>query len=262
MNTDDVFKTAFRTHEGHYEFLVMPFGLSNAPSTFQATMNELFRPVLRRFVLVFFDDILVYSSSWEDHMRHLHEVLSILNSNTFFAKLAKCEFGRAQITYLGHVISSDGVKVDPEKIQAVVGWQAPCNVKQLRAFLGLCGYYRRFVNQYAQIAAPLTQLLLKDAFIWTPVVQEAFDKLKVALTTTPTLALPNFECPFEVQTNASGTGVGAVLSQDGIPLAYFSKQLTSTLQNASAYHRDYAAVTAIHKWKQYLLGTKFTLISD
>lgn len=139
MLPEDIHKTAFRTHDGHYEFLVMPFGLTNAPSSFQAEMNELFIPMLRQGVLVFFDDILVYSNNWEDHLRQLEEVLNILYTNSFYAKLSKCEFGRDRVTYLGHIISVKGVQVDPEKISAIRMWNYPCNIKQLRSFLGLAG---------------------------------------------------------------------------------------------------------------------------
>lgn len=159
-------KTAFRTHHGHYEFLVMPFGLSNAPSTFQATMNHIFRTVLRKFVLVFFDDILIYSTSWDLHLQHLETVFSILKDNIFYAKKPKCEFGSTCLSYLGHIVSSDGVLVDPNKVRAIQEWPLPKNVKQLRGFLGLAGYYRRFVAHYATLAAPLTQLLRKDAYVW------------------------------------------------------------------------------------------------
>ncbi|XP_039121357.1 uncharacterized protein LOC120258078 [Dioscorea cayenensis subsp. rotundata] len=221
IHPTDVEKTAFRTHDGHYEFLVMPFGLTNAPSTFQSLMNSIFRQVLRKFVLVFFDDILVYSPDWNSHVGHLRDVLERLRNHRLFAKLSKCEFGCTKIGYLGHVISGDGVAVDQDKIQTIQDWPLPTSVKGLRGFLGLCGYYRRFVAHYATLAAPLTELLRKDAFIWTSSATQAFEQLKEALTRTPVLQLPNFNEPFVVQTDASGTGVGAILMQQGHPLAYF-----------------------------------------
>ncbi|GJR62648.1 ty3-gypsy retrotransposon protein, partial [Tanacetum coccineum] len=203
----DIEKMVFRTHHGHYEFLVMPFGLPNAPSTFQATMNHIFRSVLRKFVLVFFDDILIYSSSWDLHLQHLETVFPILKTNHFFAKQSKCEFGSASLSYLGHIVSHEGVVVDPSKVTYIQEWPLPNNIRQLRGFLGLAGYYRRFVACYASLAAPLTHLLRKDAFIWTDVATVAFNNLKVALMNTPVLALRDFSKPFLIQTNASGSGL-------------------------------------------------------
>ncbi|XP_061968341.1 uncharacterized protein LOC133691764 [Populus nigra] len=180
VRDDDIPKTAFRTHEGHYEFVVMPFGLTNAPATFQSLMNDLFRPHLRKFILVFFDDILVYSKSWEDHLTHLHTILKILADNTLFAKESKCRFGVTQVDYMGHVISNQGVSVDPTKIQAVVEWPTPTTAKGVRGFLGLAGYYRKFIRHFGGIAAPLTRLLTKDGFQWSAETDLAFQRLKEA----------------------------------------------------------------------------------
>jgi hypothetical protein len=164
MRPDDVHKTTFRTHDGLYEFLVMPFGLCNAPATFQALMNDALRPFLRRFVLVFFDDILIYSVTWTDHLRPLRTVLSVLRQHRLFVKRSKCTFGSPSVSYLGHVISEADVAMDPAKVQAIHEWPVPRSARAVRSFLGLAGYYRKFVHNYGTIAAPLTALTKKDEF--------------------------------------------------------------------------------------------------
>ncbi|XP_073155705.1 uncharacterized protein [Henckelia pumila] len=189
----DIHKTAFRTHEGHYEFTVMPFGLTNAPSTFQASMNSVCQPFLRKFVIVFFDDILVFSKSMVDHLTHLQMVLSCLRKHSFFAKRSKCSFAQTSIHYLGHIVSVKGVEPDPDKIFAIQQWPTPTTVKTLRGFLGLTGFYRRFVKGYSHMASPLTDLLKKDHFSWSSTAQNSFDTLKLALANTPILALPDFQ---------------------------------------------------------------------
>eukprot|EP00253_Pinus_taeda_P030576 PITA_30576 len=155
VRLEDIEKKAFKNHEGHSEFKVMPFGLTNAPTTFQATMNELLHPYLRKFVLVLFDDILVYSKTWKEHLKHLEELLSVLEKNQFCAKLSKCMFGQKEVEYLGHIISREGVQVDPNKIKATKEWPKPKKLSNLRGFLGLIGYYRRFIKNYAHLTAPL-----------------------------------------------------------------------------------------------------------
>ncbi|KAJ9553062.1 hypothetical protein OSB04_017107 [Centaurea solstitialis] len=263
VSPDDTHKTAFRTVDGHYEFLVMPFGLSNAPSTFQAAMNDLFRDRLRHFVLVFFDDILVYSPTHELHLTHLASVFETLSTHKYYAKFSKCVFGVERVQYLGHYISGDGISVDSEKINAILSWPIPTNITQLRGFLGLTGYYRRFVRNYSHIAAPLTDLLKGSLFDWSDVATHAFNTLKTAMTSLPTLALPNFTVPFDVTTDASGTSIGAVLSQNEHPIAFFSKKLSPRMQSASAYHRELFAITeVIQKWRHYLLGRRFRVFTD
>lgn len=187
----NIHKTAFRTHNGHYEYLVIPFGLCNAPSTFQALINSIFRPYLRKFVLVFFDDVLIYILNWTKHIQHVRLAFELQKHHQFYIKLSKCAFGQQEIEYLGHIVSHTGVQVDQRKIQAVFYWPKPTNIFELRGFLGLTGYYRKFVCDYGVLAQPLTNMLKKGQFFWFAEADEAFLSLKKAMTTTPTLAIPN-----------------------------------------------------------------------
>jgi hypothetical protein len=211
MDPADEYKTTFKTHHGHYQFKVMPFGLTSAPATFQCTMNSILEPFLRKFIIVFMDDILVYSGSLSDHAQHLKQVLTQLRTHKFYAKLSKCVFAHLSLEYLGHIICTIGVSTDPDKTQAMRDWPTPLTVTELRGFLGLTGYYRKFVKNYGTLAKPLTTLLKKKQFAWDDGAQHAFEQLKEAMSTTPVLSLPDFSKQFVVEIIASDAGFGAVL---------------------------------------------------
>lgn len=226
-------------------------------------MNDLFRPHLRRFILVFFDDILVFSTTWEEHLQHLHTVLSILADNSLFAKENKCIFGVTQVEYLGHVVSGDRVSADPSKIQAVKEWPIPTSVRSVRGFLGLAGYYRKFIRHFGGIAAPLNRLLTKNGFQWTEDAAAAFTALKQALITAPVLGLPDFSQPFVIECDTSGFGIRAVLTQFNRPIAYFSEAIKGSALKLSTYEKEMIAVVkSVRKWRPYLLGKSFTVRTD
>ncbi|KAL0458791.1 UNVERIFIED_CONTAM: Retrovirus-related Pol polyprotein from transposon [Sesamum latifolium] len=219
-------KTAFRTRYGHYEFVVMPFGLTNAPAAFMSLMNKTLQPFLDQFVIVFIDDILIYSRSPKEHEQHLRTVLQILREKQLYAKFSKCEFWMEEIAFLGHVVSKEGVQPDPAKVRAILEWEPPKNVSEVRSFLGLAGYYRRFVKDFSVVAKPLTNLLKKNTpFNWNDRCAQSFEELKRRLTSAPILALPSGDGGYVVYTDASRQGLGCVLMQHGKVIAYASRQL-------------------------------------
>jgi len=263
MLPDDEAKTAFKTHQGHYQFKVMPFGLCNAPATFQCVMNAVLAPCLRRSVLVFMDDILVYSPSLTEHVEHLSEVLKLLREAKLFVKGSKCSFACDSLEYLGHIISAKGVATDPKKTQAMVDWPQPTTLTELRGFLGLTGYYRKFVRNYAIIAKPLTNLLKKKGFEWSDQATAAFQALKQAMISTPVLCLPDFTKQFVVETDACDFGIGAVLMQDQHPIAYLSKPLSKVHLSLSIYDKEFLALLmAIERWRPYLQRAEFLIRTD
>ncbi|KAL2240784.1 UNVERIFIED_CONTAM: Transposon Tf2-12 polyprotein [Sesamum indicum] len=261
---NDIPKTAFRTRYGHYEVLVMPFGLTNAPATFMALMNRTFQEYLDHFVIVFIDDILVYSKDRDEHEQHLRIILQILKEKELYAKLSKCEFWVNQVVFLGHVVSGDGVMPDPSKVKAITEWRVPKNATEVRSFLGLARYYRRFVEGFSIIAGPLTKLLRKGVeFQWTEQCQQSFDELKKRLTSNPILVLPSGSGGYIVYTDASKQGLGCVLMQNGKVIAYASRQLKNHELNYPTHDLELAAIVhALKIWRHYLYGEKFQILTD
>jgi len=189
-------KTTFRSRYGHYECVVMPFGVTNAPAVFMDYMNRIFRPFLDKFVIVLINDILIYSRTQEEHAEYLRLVLGILREKQLYVKLSKCEFWMDEVQFLGHVISTQGIAVDPTKVDAVVKWESPKSAMEIRSFVGLAGYCRRFIEGFSKTVAHLTQLTRKDQpFTWTDKCEESFQELKWRLTSAPILVIPDVGKP-------------------------------------------------------------------
>lgn len=279
LHPSDVPKTAFRTPLGHYEFLVLPMGLTNAPSVFQKVMNDVFAPLLGKCVLVYLDDVLIYSRSAAAHLADLEAALQLLQQHRLYAKLSKCEFNMPELSFLGHVVSQHGVKTDPAKVRAVEDWPAPTNLHELRQFLGLTNYFRKFIQAYASMVRPLTHLLKADVpYDWTASCAEAFARVKSALTSAPVLAMPQLPQyaadgsliapappPFEVVCDASSDhqGLGAVLLQDGRPVEFLSRKMSAAEANYGTGEQELLAVVyALGTWRHYLEGGEFTVVTD
>ncbi|KAK1601905.1 hypothetical protein QYE76_017610 [Lolium multiflorum] len=264
MKEGDEWKTAFKTKFGLYEWLVMPFGLTNAPSTFMRLMNHVLREFIGKFVVVYFDDILIYSRNESDHTIHIRHVLQVLRDNQLYGNLEKCTFCKDKVIFLGYVVSKHGVEVDESKIEAIQNWPTPMNVSQVRSFHGLAGFYRRFVPNFSTIAAPLNDLTKKGVvFEWGAAQDHAFDELKRLLTSAPLLALPDFNKQFEIECDASGIGIGGVLMQEGRPIAYFSEKLSGAKLNYPIYDKElYALIRVLEVWQHYLWPKEFIIHSD
>ncbi len=263
IRTEDIPKTAFRTRYGHYEYKVLPFGLTNAPATFQRLMNDIFQDVVDDFVVVYLDDILVYSENPQQHEEHLRKVLDRLRQHSLKAKPSKCSFFQEEVEYLGHRVGYGKLRPTEDLTKAIHQFPVPHTTKQLQSFLGLANYYRRFVPNFSSIAAPLTALTGKTRFIWNDTAQKTFEHLKHLLTSTPCLLIPNPNKPFTVETDASDTGIGAVLTQDGHPVAFESAKFTEAEKRYPVHDKELAAVIhACRKWRPFLLGTAFTVLTD
>jgi hypothetical protein len=264
IRASDIPKTAFVSRYGLYEYTVMSFRLTNAPAYFMYLMNKVFMEYLDKFVVVFIDDILVFSKNEEEHEEHLRLVLQKLRDHQLYAKLNKCEFWLEEVFFLGHVISKGGVSVDPSKVKDVLNWKAPENVSEIRSFLGMVRYYRRFIEGFSKIAKPMTRLLEKGSkFVWTPECQASFEDLKKRLTTAPILVMPNVQKSFSVYCDASHQGLGCVLMQEGHVVAYASRQLRKHEVNYPTHDLELAAVVhALKIWRHYLIGKKTEIYTD
>ncbi|WVZ89478.1 hypothetical protein U9M48_035881 [Paspalum notatum var. saurae] len=264
IRPSDIPKTAFTTKYGLYEYTVMSFGLTNAPAYFMQLMNSVFMDYLDKFVVVFIDDILIYSKTEAEHEEHLRLVLQRLREHKLYAKFSKSEFWIDEVCFLGHIVSKGGIAVDPSKVSTVTNWKVPEIPKEIRGFLGLAGYYRRFIENFSRIAKPITSLLEKDAeFRWTNAQQVAFDELKKRLTTAPVLTLPDQQKKFIVYCDASRDGLGCVLMQEGKVIAYASRQLRKHELNYATHDLELAAVVhALKIWRHYLYGQRCEIYTD
>nr|ABB47285.1 retrotransposon protein, putative, Ty3-gypsy subclass [Oryza sativa Japonica Group] len=264
MKLGDEWKAAFKTKFGLYEWLVMPFGLTNAPSTFMRLMNEVLCAFIGRFVVVYFDDILTYSRSIEDHHGHLRAVFDALRDARLFGNLEKCTFCIDRVSFLGYVVTPQGIEVDQAKVEAIHSWPVPTTITQVRSFLGVAGFYRRFVKDFSTIAAPLHELTKRNVtFTWAVAQRNTFDTLKDKLTHAPLFQLPDFNKTFELECDASGIGLGGVLLQEGKPVAYFSEKLSGPSLNYSTYDKKlFALVQTLETWQHYLWPKEFVIRSD
>jgi hypothetical protein len=264
IRASDIPKTAFSTRYGLYEYLVMSFGLTNAPAYFMYLMNSVFMLEFDKFVVVFIDDILVYSKSEDEHTKHLHIVLRRLRDHHLYAKFSKCDFWLREIKFLGHTISQDEIAIDLEKVQEVMDWKPPTTVRQIRRFLGLAGYYRRFIPDFSRIAKPMTKLLKKGVkFDWSQKCEDSFHTLRRHLTTAPVLAQPDNTKSFDVYCDASGTGLGCVLMQDNRVIAYASRALRPHEQSYPTHDLELAVVIqALKIWRHYLMGAHCNIYTD
>jgi hypothetical protein len=260
----DIQKTAFVTRYGQYEFTTMPFGLTNAPTFFMNLMNKVFMEELDKFVVDFIDDILIYSKNREDHERHLRIVLGRLSAHQLYAKLSKCEFWLEKIAFLRHIFTAEGIEVDPSKVEAVSKWKQPSNVSEVQSFLGMVGYYRRFIKGFSSIARPMTELLKKDnKFVWIPKCEESFQVIKKKLTTAPVLTLPDIHQSFVIFCDASRQGLGCVLMQNEKVITYASRLLKPHEQNYPTHDLELAAIVhALKIWRHYLIGNKCHIFID
>jgi hypothetical protein len=265
MREGDEWKTTFKTNEGLYEWLVMPFGLTNASSTFMRLMNEVLREFIGKFVVVYLDNILIFSNTKAEHLKHLAIVMRRLQQEKLLVNMKKCSFMKTELIYLGFFISVNELKMDPEKVEVIRNWPSPINVFEVRSFHGLASFYRKFIQNFSGINAAMMDTVKKrhKVFHWTVEAERSFNLLKRKITEQPVLVLPDFQKTFQVKCDASGYAIGRVLSQDDRPVAYFSEKLDDAKMKYSTYDKEfYAIIRALKKWRHYLIPKEFVLYSD
>jgi hypothetical protein len=264
IRENDILKTTFITRYGLYEYMVMSSGLTNTPVYFMNLMNKVFMEYLDKFIVVFIDDILIYSKNEEEYEKHLHSVLQKLRNQQLYAKMSKCEFWLKEVPFLGHVISEGGISIDLSKIEDVLSWNTPTSVSDIRSFLGLAGYYRSFIEGFSKISKPMIKLLGKDKkFEWSAKCEASFQELKKWLTIAPVLVMPDMEKPFSIYYDALGQGLGCVLMQDGHVVVYASRQLRKHEEHYPTH--DLGLVVVVHAlkiWRHYLIGKRCEIHSD
>jgi hypothetical protein len=262
--------TAFATPMGLYQFKYLPFGLHGAPATFQRMMDRLLRGK-ENYAAAYMDDLVIFSNDWESHLTHVQDVLETLRQANLTAKPSKCSFAQTQVEYLGHIVGNGQIKPKKTKLEAIENWERPKTKRDVRSFLGVSGYYRKFIPDYADTAAPLSDLTKKklpELVEWTPGCETAFQSLKRALCSEPVLKMPNFDVVFTLQTDASDRGLGAVLSQLGPdgkehPVVYLSRKLLPREQNYATVEKECLAIKwAIDTLQYYLLGREFRVLTD
>jgi hypothetical protein len=262
----DVWKTTFKSKEGLYEWLVMPFGLTNAPTTFMRLIDNVLRPFTNLFVVLYLYDILIFSRTWEDRMRHIQQVLSTLWQHNLDVHLGKFSFGMNRVQYLGYIVDENGVHVDPTNIQFIRDCPAPTTLIELQSFLGLAKFYRQSVLRFSHIAWAINQVTKgsgRDKLVWGKENQRAFEDMKHNLCSSPILSLLNLQQPFKIETNVFDYALGAVLTQHGHPVAYHSETLFDDVHKYPTYDKEiYSIVQAYRQWKHYILGTKMIIHID
>jgi len=258
-------KTAFVTPHGLYEFIRMPFGLKNAPATFQRLMNEILRDHINKKCVVYLDDILIFSTSLKEHIQAINEIFQILEKKNLKIQIDKCNFMKKETEFLGHILTKEGIKPNPNKIAIIEKLLLPRTEKQIKSFLGITGYYRKFIKDYAKVAQPITKYLKKNVKInlKDPTYVEAFEKLKHLISSHPILRYPNFEKKFTLTTDASNYAIGSVLSQDGHPICFASRTLNNHEKNYSATDKEFLAILwSVNYFRPYLYGNKFKILTD